>query len=74
MPMPRAKTHKIALKTKGLTDEDAAELHYLVACAASAFADGYETASNVPVKVLRAAFPDDSWHVARRQDRLDLVT
>jgi hypothetical protein len=47
--MRRAKTHKIALTTKGLTDEDAARLHYLIACSASAFADEYEAASNVPV-------------------------
>jgi hypothetical protein len=72
--MPRTKTHKIALKTSGLTNEEAARLHYLVACAASAFTDEYETASNVPVSVLRATFPEDSWHVAKRQDRLDLVT
>jgi hypothetical protein len=51
--MPRAKTHKIALKTKGLSDEDAARLHYIVARAASAFTDDYETASNVPVKLGR---------------------
>jgi hypothetical protein len=57
------------VKTKGLTDEDAARLHYIIACAASAFTDDYDTASNVPVNVLRA-----TWHVARRQERLDLVT
>lgn len=72
--MPRRKTHKIAVRTVGLTDEDAARLHYLIACAVSAFTDEYATAGNVPLKVLRAAFPDGGWHLAKRQDRLDLVT
>lgn len=71
--MPKAKTHKIAVRTKGLSHEDAARLHYLIACAASTFSDDYETAGNVPLKTLRTVFPDGSWHLARRQDRLDLV-
>ncbi len=48
--------------------------YYIVACAAGAFTQEYETAANVPLKVLRATFPDGSWHLAKRQDRLDLVT
>jgi hypothetical protein len=72
-PMARLKTHKIAVRTRGLTDEDAARLHYLIAAAAHALADEYETASNVPVRTLRAVYPDDDWHIANRQDRLDLV-
>ena len=63
----------MAVQTKGLTDEEAARLHYLIACAASAFTADYDTAGNVPLKTLRSVFPDDSWHLARRQDRLDLV-
>jgi hypothetical protein len=72
--MARQKTHKFALQTKGLTDEDAARLFYLIASAGRAFTENYDTASNVPLKTLRAQYSDAEWVLAKRQDRLDLVT
>jgi hypothetical protein len=63
--MPRAKTHKIAPgRRKGLSDGDAARLHYIVACAASPFTDDYENGEQCARQGLQATFPDDSWHVA----------
>jgi len=72
--MAGTKTHKIAVRTKGLSDVEAARLHYLIACAASAFTSDYLTAGSVPLKTLRSTFPDGGWWLAKRQDRLDLVT
>lgn len=72
--MPRPKTHKIAIQTKGLTDEEAARLFYILASAARAFTERYDTASNVPLKVLRSQFPDAEWMLSRRQDRVDLMS
>jgi hypothetical protein len=72
--MARRRTHKIAVRTTGLSPEDAARLHYLICCATSAFTREYETASNVPLSILRGrTFPEDLWHLASRQDRIDLV-
>lgn len=69
-----AQTHKIAIRTKGLEPEQAARLFHVVACAVSAFADEYETASNISLGLLNTMFPDSGYHPAKRQDRLDLVT
>jgi hypothetical protein len=72
--MPRSKTHKFALQTKGLSDEEAARLVYLIKSAGRAFAEQYELASNVPLKLLRSQYPDEEWTPSKRQDRLDLVS
>lgn len=79
--MPRSttrKTHKFALSVKGLTDEQAAQLHYLLANCADAFTFGdparYDTASNVPLKVLRAEYPDSPWVSATKKDRIDIIS
>ncbi len=79
MPQPKTrKTHKFAINVKGLTNEQAAQLHYLLASCADAFTYGdtnrYDTASNVPLKVLRAEYPDSPWFSASTKDRIDLVS
>ena len=50
-----------------------ARLFYVIASAGRAFTETYETASNVPLKLLRAQYSDAEWVLAKRQDRLDLV-
>ncbi len=74
--MPRRKMHKISLRVQGLTNEQAAHLHYLVGSIAESFtrnSDDYETISNVPLKVLRSEFPHYAWHRATAAERVDLV-
>ena len=78
-PKPRLeRTHKFAVSVKGLTDEQAAQLHYLISNCADAFTYGdasrYDTASNVPLKVLRAEYPDSPWVSARKKDRIDIIS
>jgi hypothetical protein len=72
----RPKTHKIGLRTRGLTDTQAARLHYLVSSAARSLTEDYETASNVPVRVLRRLFPadDHDWYAVPAAERARLVT
>lgn len=79
--MPQAKTrktHKFAINVRGLTDEQAAQLHYLFSNCADALTYGdssrYDTASNVPLKVLRAEYPDSAWVSASKKDRIDIVS
>lgn len=79
--MPQAKTrktHKFAVSVKGLTDERAAQLHYLISNCADAFTYGdasrYDTASNVPLKVLRAEYPDSPWVSASMKDRINIIS
>lgn len=79
MPTTRTrKTHKFAVNVKGLTDEQAAQLHYLLSNCADACTHGdserYDTASNVPLKVLRAEYPDTTWVSASKKDRIDIVS
>ena len=75
---PSRKTHKFALSVKGLTDEQAAQLHYLLSNCADAFthgdSDSYDTASNVPLKVLRAEYPESPWVSATKKDRIDIIS
>jgi hypothetical protein len=79
--MPRSrtrKTRKFALSVKGLTDEQAAQAHYLLANCADAFtygdSDRCDTASNVWLKVLRAEYPDSPWVSATKKDRIDIIS
>jgi len=67
------KTHKFAVRTKGLTNDQAAQLAYLISCAAFSFSDEAETASNVPVATLRSLFPDEDWVVGTAQERIALA-
>jgi hypothetical protein len=67
------KTHKFALRTKGLSDEEGGRLFYVIASAGRAFTEEYGTASNVQLKLLRSQYSDAEWVLAKRQDRLDLV-
>jgi hypothetical protein len=73
--MARRKTHKFSLRTKGLTDEQAAQVAYLVSCAGWALTSEGDTelATNVPVAVLRSQFPNSNWERCTAADRVALV-
>lgn len=73
--MARPKTHKFSLRTKGLTDEQAAQVAYLVSCAGWALTSegDSELATNVPLKVLRSQFPNSSWERCTAAERIALV-
>ena len=76
--MARPKTHKISIQTKGLSHEEAALLYYLLTSATEALVKGdsdrYESASNVPLKVLRSAYPDSDWKPVTAKERIALVS
>ena len=59
--MLRRKAHRIVLQTKGLTDEQAAQLLYLVRSAADSFDTDYRFECNVPARVLRELYPSYNW-------------
>ncbi len=75
--MPRPRTHKIALQTRGLSHEQAALLYYLVTSAAEAVlkgnSDAYDSASNIPLKTLRLEYPDSPWSSVTARQRIALV-
>lgn len=76
--MPRPKTHKISIQTKGLSHEEAALLYYLLTSVTEAVlkgdSDRYESASNVPLKILRSEYPGSSWRSVTAKERIALVT
>lgn len=76
--MSRPKTHKISVQTKGLTREQAALLYYLITSAAEAVlkgdSEGYESASNVPLKILRSEYPSSEWRTVTTKQRIALVS
>ena len=76
--MPRPRTHKISIQTKGLSHEEAALLYYLLTSATEAVlkgdSDRYESASNVPLKTLRSEYPDSPWRSVSAKERIALVT
>lgn len=76
--MSRPKTHKVSLQTKGLTHEEAALLYYLITSAAEAVLKGdsesYDSASNVPLKVLRSEYPASEWSTVTTKQRIALVS
>lgn len=76
--MPRLKTHKFAVQVKGLTDDQAAQLHFLLLSCAAAMvggdADRFDTVGNVAVKKLREAYPDTEWRSATAKERIALVS
>lgn len=76
--MPRVKTHKISIQTKGLSHEEAALLYYLLTSATEAVlkgdSDRYESASNIPLRTLRAEYPESSWRSVSAKERIALVT
>ena len=79
MPQPKTrKTHKFAINVRGLTDEQAAQLFYMLTSCATAFTygdkDRYEAASNVPLKVLRAEYPTSEWVMVSKKDRIGIAT
>ena len=56
--MLRRKTHKFSVQTTGLDDEQAAQVMVLLCSIADSFGVDYESASNVPLRVLRRCYPD----------------
>jgi hypothetical protein len=72
--MARLKTHKVGFRTKGLTDEQAAQMFYLITCVAYSFDKDCDLVSNVPLSVLRKQYPDETWSRGTRQERIDLVS
>ena len=76
--MSRPKTHKISIQTTGLSHEEAALLYYLLTSAAEAVVKGdpdrYDSASNIPVKVLRAEYPASEWRSVTTKERIALVS
>lgn len=60
--MLRRRTHRIGLQTKGLNDEEAAHLLFLVCSAADSFNVEYRSESNVPARTLRSLYPEFNWH------------
>jgi hypothetical protein len=59
--MLRRKAHRFAIQTKGLTDEQAAQLMYLMCCATDSFDIDYRFECSVPTRLLRATYPSFSW-------------
>jgi hypothetical protein len=55
------KSHRFAVQTKGLTDEQAAQFMYLVCSAADSFDVDYRFECSVPTKVLRSIYPTFNW-------------
>jgi hypothetical protein len=76
--MARSKTHKFSIQTKGLTHEEAALLYYLITSTAEAVVKGdserYDSASNTPLKTLRAEYPASKWQTVTAKERIDLVS
>ena len=66
------------IQSKGLSHEEAALLYYLLTSATEAVlkgdADRYESASNVPLKILRSEYPGSSWRSVTAKERIALVT
>jgi hypothetical protein len=60
--MLRRRTHKFTVQTKGLDDEQAAHLLFLVCSAADSFDVEYRAESTVPLKTLREVYPGWDWH------------
>jgi hypothetical protein len=59
--MLRKKSHKFAIQTKGLDDEQAAQLMYLICAATESFDVEYRSECNVPVRTLKALYPRFVW-------------
>lgn len=74
--MARPKSHKFAIRTVGLTDEQAAALFYVFCSAARAAAgtENYETSCSVRLSVLNRVFPDAVWTKSSRAERVALVS
>jgi hypothetical protein len=66
---------KFAVRTKGLTKEQAADLAYLINSAVHAYAGegNYDFACNVRVPRLRGRFPDGRWRPVTGEERAKLV-
>lgn len=73
--MARPRTDKFALRTTGLTVDQAAQLAYIVSCAAQAIAGegGSDFACSVPVKDLKRVFPNGQWSAVTAAERRKLV-
>ena len=60
--MLRRRTHKFSLQTTGLTEEQAAQVMYLVCAVVDSYGVDYESSCNVPVRTLRRCYPESGWH------------
>jgi hypothetical protein len=69
-PMLRRKTHKFSIQTTGLTEEQAAQVMFLVCSLADSYGVAYESTCNVPLRVLRDCYPDSAWHRASGLSRV----
>ena len=49
------------MQTRGLSDEQASQLMYLVCCVADSFDAEYESECNVPKRTLRLVYPEFNW-------------
>ena len=68
------KTHKFALQTKGLTNDEAAALAYVIYHAAWALSHGgMELGTDIAVGVLNGRFPDVGWTRYSAEARRELV-
>jgi len=67
-----------SIQTKGLTEEHATLLYYLLTSATQAVLRGeldrYESASNVALKVLRSEYPESTRSSVTAKDRVALVS
>jgi hypothetical protein len=59
--MLRRKVHKFEIQTKGLDEEQAAQLMYLICSAADSLGVEYRSESNVPSRTLRSLYPSFTW-------------
>jgi hypothetical protein len=63
--MLRRKTHKFSFQTTGLTEEQAAQVMFLVCSIADSYGVDYESSCSVPLRTLRSATPSRTGTAAR---------
>jgi hypothetical protein len=68
--MLRRKTHKFSIQTAGLDDEQAAQVMVLLCSITDSFGVDYESASNVPTRILRRRYPELDWHRSSGLNRI----
>ncbi len=71
--MLRRKTHKFSIQTSGLTEEQAAQVMFIVCSIADSYGVNYESSCNVPVKTLRECYPESDWHRSSGLNRIGSV-
>jgi hypothetical protein len=71
--MLRRKNHKFSIQTTGLTEEQAAQVMFLVCSIADSYGVDYESACSVPVRTLRKCYPESDWHRGSGLNRVGLA-